>query len=171
MKSYLRIFVGLEKMIIVFANILLLIMVLIIFLQVTLRYCFNSGIPWVEEIATICIVWYGFISIGFGILCKEHIAIHSITSWLPVKICDRIDRFDYILISLYGVFIMIYGTRLMKIVTSQTLPATKWSYSVVYASLPFAGGMFIVFALLVATGFVEKHPEVTCYSDDKQEEK
>lgn len=148
-----------------FSNFLLVFMTIIVFLQVILRYFFDSGIPWVEEIALLCVVWYGFISMAFGLLCKEHIYIEAFTHWLPQPVRRWIDRINYLLIAGFGLFLAYYGLELCRYATRQTLPATKWPYTIVYASLPFAGILFAVYCILVATGAVEKYPQFKCRED------
>ena len=162
MKLFLKAFVFIEKIILYFSYALLAFMTLSTVVQVILRYCFNTGFTWVEEVATVCIVWYGFISIAFGVIGKEHIAIHSLTKWAPKAVRKWWDRFNYLLVGAYGVFMSVYGWRIMKFVVAQTLPATKWSYSIVYAALPFAGALLVIFSLMVATGFVVRHPVDMC---------
>ena len=43
----------------------LIIMVLLVILNVILRYAFNYSLFWSEEVATICFVWSVFSSTGF----------------------------------------------------------------------------------------------------------
>lgn len=149
-----------------FSNLLLIFMTVIVFLQVVLRYFFNTGIPWVEEIALLCVVWYGFISMAFGLLCKEHIYIEAFTHWLPQPVRRWIDRINYVLIAGFGLFLAYNGLELCRFAARQTLPATKWPYSIVYASLPFAGTLFAVYCVLVVAGAVEKHPQFKCQGED-----
>ena len=165
-ENFVKAFVIVEKLILGISYALLIFMTLITFTQVILRYVFNSGIRWVEEVCCLSIVWYGFISIAFGVINKEHIAITSATKWLPKPVKKYWDRFNYLLIGAYGAFMMIYGVKVTKLVVNQTLPATKFSYSFVYAAIPFAGALLLIFSLMVATGYVTKHPELTC-SDEK----
>ena len=162
---FIKVFLLLEKMILGISYALLAFMTSITFIQVVLRYVFNSGIRWVEEICCLCIVWYGFISIAFGVINKEHIAITSATKWLPANVKKWWDRFNHLLIGAYGLFMVIYGKRITALVMRQTLPATKFSYSIVYAAIPFAGILLVLFSLMVATGFVIRHPEITCFDE------
>ena len=165
-KTFLRCFVIVEKAILGISYALLSFMTLTTFVQVILRYFFNSGFRWVEEVCTLCIVWYGFISIAFGIINKEHISITAATRWLPKKVRKYWDRFNYLLVGAYGLFMVIYGSQITQLVVKQTLPATKWSYSIVYASIPFGGALLVIFSLMVATGFVVRHPVVTCLEEE-----
>ena len=162
---FLKVFVLVEKTILGISYALIAFMTGITFIQVILRYVFNSGIRWVEEVCCLCIVWYGFISIAFGVINKEHIAITSATKWLPKNVKKWWDRFNYLLIGAYGLFMVVYGKKITALVARQTLPATKFSYSVVYAAIPFAGVLLVIFSVMVATGFVERHSEVTCYDE------
>ena len=45
----------------ILSGLFLIIMVLLVILNVILRYVFNQGIYWAEEVATICFVWSVFV--------------------------------------------------------------------------------------------------------------
>lgn len=162
---FVNAFVLVEKTILYISYALLSFMTLLAFTQVILRYIFNSGIRWVEEVCCLCIVWYGFISIAFGVINKEHFSITLATHWFPKKVKRYWARIVYLLVGLYGLFMTVFGKRIIALVARQTLPATKFSYSIVYASIPFAGVLLMLFSLMVATGFVIKHPVVTCLEE------
>ena len=69
---------GIHLLLMELAKLFIIAMILIIFANVVLRYAFNSGIIWSEEVALLLAVWFIFISMGLGIKQKLNIVINLI---------------------------------------------------------------------------------------------
>jgi TRAP-type C4-dicarboxylate transport system permease small subunit len=59
----------------VLAMVLLVAMVIIVFMNVVLRYGFNSGIRWSEEVSLVIVIWFTFIAMALGVKENLHISI------------------------------------------------------------------------------------------------
>lgn len=57
--------------------------VIVVILNVILRYVFNTGFYWVEEVATTCFIWSVFIGVSAAYKHKMHIGIDMITTLMP----------------------------------------------------------------------------------------
>ncbi|HZK02228.1 MAG TPA: TRAP transporter small permease [Anaerovoracaceae bacterium] len=68
----------------------ILIMVVVIFLQVVMRYAFNSSLSWSEELARILFIWASWIGISFGQKRSDHIKIVLLTDNLKGKFKDLV---------------------------------------------------------------------------------
>ena len=56
------------------AMVLLVTMVILVFLNVVLRYGFSSGIRWSEEISLVIVIWFTFIAMEIGrASCRERV--------------------------------------------------------------------------------------------------
>ena len=124
-------------------------MVIIVFVQVVLRYVFSIGIRWAEEVTNLCMAWFGFIGIAIDVIEKRHISIEAITNWLPKKALDLLIRFGYVLIAAFGVSMVYGGLTIMKATSYATLPTTKWPASVSYLVLVVGGVLIVLNAILV----------------------
>jgi TRAP-type C4-dicarboxylate transport system permease small subunit len=71
-KKVVNIYDHIEEILLV---VCLLVMVVVIFLQVVMRYGFNSSLSWSEELARILFIWASWIGISFGQKKGEHIKI------------------------------------------------------------------------------------------------
>lgn len=60
----------------------IVIMVMVIFLQVVMRYGFNNSLSWSEELARIIFIWASWIGISLGQKKCEHIKITMLTEKL-----------------------------------------------------------------------------------------
>jgi len=89
-------------------------MVLIIFIQVIMRYVFNNSLSWSEELGKFLFVWLSWIGISIGERRNEHIKITMLVDKLPPfakKICDILAELIVIVIcavtTYYGITLVI----------------------------------------------------------------
>lgn len=67
------------------AGIFMILTVIVVILNISMRYFFNSPIQSAEEIATICFIWSVFIGGGGCFRKKMHMGIDIFTQLLPIK--------------------------------------------------------------------------------------
>lgn len=79
MKKIINIYNKFEE---IFLVILLLAMVILIFVQVCMRYIANYSLSWSEELARILFIWVSWIGISLGQKKGEHIKITMVTDRL-----------------------------------------------------------------------------------------
>jgi len=61
------------------------VMVIVIFVQVIMRYCFNNSLSWSEELGKFLFVWLSWIGISIGAKKGEHIKITMLVDRLPTN--------------------------------------------------------------------------------------
>lgn len=133
-----------------FAMICMVILTIIVFTDVILRYIFKQGFPWTQEIATLMLVWASLIGMAIGVLEKIHISIEMFTSRLSEKAISVLERCNHILIAAFGGTMIYFGLVIMDATKLSTMPATKMPSSVLYIILPLSGVLVLLNALLVA---------------------
>lgn len=133
-----------------FAIICMVILTIIVFIDVILRYIFKQGFPWTQEVATLMLVWFSFIGMAIGVLEKIHISIEMFTSKLPDKAIAALESFNHILIAIFGGAMVYFGAIIMDMTKLSTMPATKLPSSVLYIILPLSGVLVLLNAVLVA---------------------
>lgn len=106
--------------------IMIVAMLLLVFANVVLRYVFNSGIFWSEEIALVLEVWFIFLSLGLGVKHRLHFSINlmpreKISAWLN-RALDLLSDIVFIVI---GAVMILYGSRLVQFTMRSIMPATK----------------------------------------------
>jgi C4-dicarboxylate transporter DctQ subunit len=84
-------------------------MTLITFLQVVLRYVFNTGILWGLEATTYLFGWLVLIGISYGVRVRSHIGIDLLVASLPPKLHRAAGLLVVALALLYTGF-MFYGS-------------------------------------------------------------
>lgn len=133
-----------------FAMICMVVLTVIVFTDVILRYIFKQGFSWTQEIATLMLVWFSLIGMAIGVLEKIHISIEMFTAKLSAKAISVLESFDHILIAVFGSLMVYFGLMIMNMTKLSTMPATKMPSSVLYVILPLSGLLILLNAILVA---------------------
>ncbi len=150
----LKIVNGFHILLMELAKFFIVAMILIIFANVVLRYVFNSGIIWSEEMALLLAVWFIFISMGLGIKQKLNIVINLVPrEKIPQWLNKVLDLLAEIIVIFVGVIMIIYGARLVGFTMTSIMPATKWPAGILYMVVPFAGLITTLEAILHIIGW------------------
>ena len=131
-----------------FAGLLLIAMVAIVFTNVVLRYVFNSGIHWSEEVVLVIVVWFTFIAFALGVKEDLHISINILPKKTPSAIVTAVVFFKYAVEIFCGGILFVYGIKLTRAGTSSVLPATGLSNAVSYLIVPISAVFVVLFAML-----------------------
>jgi len=119
----------------------------IILLQIFSRIFLTESIAWTEEVSRLLFIW--FCAYGSVLACKKnmHIGIDYLYIRANKKVRKFLDFCIYSLITTFGAILLVYGIRLLDIVSNQTTELLRWPSSVYYSSVPVSGALFIIFAL------------------------
>lgn len=94
--------------------------VLVVIINVILRYGFRSGLFWVEEVATVSFIWSVFVGAAAAYRHKMHIGIDLITSLFPERVRELLSIIINLLMVLingyivYLSFLFIQANRLKR---------------------------------------------------------
>jgi len=114
---------------------LLALMTVLTFVQVVLRYAFNSGIVWSLEATTYSFAALVFIGMSYGVRTHTHIAVDLFTRKLPKRL-ERVVNVAAIVACLVYAALMLYGAsvfveRLLVLGNyARDVPAPKWLLTV-----------------------------------------
>lgn len=115
----------------VFMAVALAFMTLLTFVQVTLRYVFDSGFVWSLEATTYTFAWLVLIGMSYGVRTQSHIAVDALTGRLPGG-ARRIAAGLALLLCLTYCGFMLYGSsifveRLMALGNdARDIPVPRW---------------------------------------------
>lgn len=129
------------------ARALLVVMVLLIFTNVVLRYLFNSGIRWSEEVVLVIVIWFTFIAMALGVKEDLHININILPKRTPARIQLGLYALKQILQLALAVVMCYYGTKLAINASRSILPATNLPNSINYIVVPISGAFIGIFSL------------------------
>ena len=121
---------------------LLTIMVLMIIVQVLLRYVLSAPLSWSEEITLLLLVWFAMLAVAVGVYRHSHMAIGVLYDRLPRMGKFWIDLFAQALIVVFAINIAVNAFILVGKSEVQVLPASGISRMWLYLA-PFVGGVLM----------------------------
>lgn len=110
---------------------LLLFMTAMTFLQVVLRYVFNSGFVWALEATTYAFIWMVLLGISYGVRQNAHIGVDVLINALP-RHAKRVVSLLGVALCLIYAAVMLWGSlllvqRLMDLGSNaRDLPIPRW---------------------------------------------
>jgi TRAP-type C4-dicarboxylate transport system permease small subunit len=112
----------------------LLLMVIMVFGNVVLRYAFNSGITASEELSRWLFVWLTFLGAIVALKEHDHLGTDMLTSRLP-RAGKLVCMIVSLLLMLWMCWLIFQGSlEQAKINLGNEAPVTGWSMAIVYAS-------------------------------------
>ena len=115
---------------------LLAFMTCITFIQVVLRYVFDTGWVWSLEATTYSFAWLVLIGMSYGVRTKTHIAVDFVVNKLPTRIRFYVVLFTLILcisyagLMLYGSAMFIQGLYTIGSL-ARDIPVQKWLLTII----------------------------------------
>ena len=128
-----------------FVATLMMIITVLTFYQVVLRYLFNSAPSWSEEMVRFLFIWSSFVAAAIGIREGIHIGIDVFVNLVPRRIARFIEIIVSLVIMVFGAYMIYYGWLVTRMTHSQPSPALGLPMSWVYLSIPVMGVLLIVY--------------------------
>jgi TRAP-type transport system small permease protein len=170
----LKFFSSINKLLTILMVLCLTVMSVLIFGNVVLRYVFNTGIVWAEEMSRFLFVWMIFLGALVAFKENSHLGVDMLTRRLPFAI-KRILFVISNIIVLFTLWIVIDGSWKMTLVNIDNLaPVTKLPYAYVYGIGIIAGigiGLIILFNIYKAIFRSELTEEATIVPEEEEAEK
>lgn len=114
--------------------------VLLIFVQVIMRYVFNHSLSWSEELARFVFIWQTWLGTSLSYRKKAHIYITLLTDKLHGWATTLFDLLANCLLLWFCVFLTKSGFELIQSMQSRHVisPAMQIPMTIVYFSLPIS---------------------------------
>lgn len=142
-------------------------MVVVVTATVIMRYCFNTGIGWAEEVPRLLVTLFTFLACAMGVRDHAHMSVNIIYSHMKKggKGQKALDILTDVAILLCGLFMLYYGwqrcAKLMKL--SGTLPMTGLRTWWQYLPIPLSGFLVTFDSILFLTGILK--PSDTLFTE------
>ncbi|MFD1707887.1 TRAP transporter small permease [Siminovitchia sediminis] len=156
MKPHLHVLNKIEEY---FIGIGILIITLILFLNVVLRYVFNSSIEWAEEFTRYGVVWITFVGSSVCIYKGAHLGIDSLTTYLEKKGYTFHTIIIHAVALIFSLLFLFFSFNItMQVYESgQISPNLGIPMVYVYAAMPVGGAlMSIRFIQQLLEGFSKR---------------
>jgi len=132
-----------------FLSLLLVGMTLLVFSEVVLRFGFNTGIDWSQEVTLYMMAWFVLFGASYGVKVGAHIGVDSFVKIFPKKIRQTMGVLSVAICVAYCVIFMVgawnYLAKLKKInIEMEDLEIQRWMSE----SIIFLGFLFLIFRFL-----------------------
>lgn len=107
----------------------MMIIVAVMFVQVVMRYVFNSSLIWAEELCRYILVWMTFLLAGIAFHRGELVAVELVTGALPPKARLALKILVTLPVVVFLGIIVFYGWRFASRMGIQTIPAIDFIWS------------------------------------------
>jgi C4-dicarboxylate transporter, DctQ subunit len=122
---------------------------LFIAVQVVLRYGFNRGFPWAEELSVYAVIWSTFVAASAALRDGSHLSVDIIELVLRGRTLRFVNRIAFLIVAAFGAALVVLGGELVRRAAefgqlSAALQAPMW---IVYLILPISGALMVVRAV------------------------
>lgn len=131
----------------------------LIVLQVISRYVFHSPFTWTEELARFTLLWFTFISAGFVMARRIHIAVDILASKLGRRAAIAMDVLALLIVVAASAILAWTGAEFAAGANRLLAPATSIPMSLVY-SAAVTGFALICLHAVVHLALTIRHPEL-----------
>ena len=139
---------GLGALLVCAASLLLVAMSVILFAQVIYRYVLELPLPWSEEAARFCLVWFGMLAACVAGQQGVHFSIRWCVNWLPAPQREIVR----IAVLAFGAAVLAFvawkATLYLAVVDGFTATATQLNMFWVYLAIPVGCGALAAIQLL-----------------------
>jgi tripartite ATP-independent transporter DctM subunit len=123
---------------------LMLAALVVAIIQVILRYVFQSGLPWAEEVAVWCFCWAVFLGMGVATGRMAHIAIDTLPRALPPRGRAVLDFFNQAVIAASSVMLVIHGADYVSRAIAAS-PALQMPMKYFFLAVPVGAALNLFF--------------------------
>ncbi|MFS0575593.1 TRAP transporter small permease [Sporosarcina sp. 179-K 3D1 HS] len=135
---FLKIISRLEETVV---NLIMVVLVILTFTNVVLRYVFNYSIPGSVEVSILLFAWIVFVGSSVAIKNKTHIKIDLLEAILPKKYKKIVSLLISIMLVILAACMCFYGFIFTYDVMGETLGASNIPKSLVYLAFPIGFGL------------------------------
>lgn len=117
--------------------------------QVVFRYAVHAPITWSEEFTTLCYQWLSFLGAALAVRYRAHFGVDFLVRHLGPAWQSPLAWLGHLVVWAMGVFMIVYGWRIMESSAAQMYPTLPWSVGTGYSIVPISGVLFLVMDLMV----------------------
>jgi len=123
--------------------------VLLVSAQVTFRYALQAPLIWSEELTTLSYQWVSFLGAALAVRHRGHYGVDFVVRFLGPRWHPPLAWAGHAVVWLLGLFMIVFGGRLVESTASQVYPTLGFSVGVGYSILPLAGVLFLLMDIAV----------------------
>lgn len=140
---------------------IVMVLTMVTFLQVLLRYVLKLPLPWGEELARYLFVWLTFLGSAAAVKTRAHIIMDLVINAVPVTLRKVVNLLAYMIFLAFCGLLIVQGWQLVEMNLGQKSDALKIPMAYPYIVIPLGAFFMAVFLL-------EQVVEVMWARDSKQ---
>ena len=148
---------------------LLIILVMITFVQVVMRFIFNAPFSWAEEVTLMFLVWFGYLCMAVDIYNDSHAALYFLYNRMPPALRKAADLLRHGLLTWLFILMIKYGYQITMLNIAKPQPATRFSQGWLFAPLVVGGILMVVYSIFNFIQVLAK--PVSEYKKESEKEK
>ncbi|MFZ4451497.1 TRAP transporter small permease [Salibacterium aidingense] len=131
-----------EFLLVVFSSI----MVVVIAMQVFMRYVMGDSLSWSEELARYCFIWLVYIGISYGVKKQRHIKVDAMLIFFKQRGKIAMNMLANLIFMIFAIVIIYYGQDIALRIweLGQQSPALHLPMGVVYLATPAGMGLTVI---------------------------
>ncbi|MFA5447944.1 MAG: TRAP transporter small permease [Sphaerochaeta sp.] len=129
-------------------SVALIIVTLITFVQVTMRFLFTAPFSWSEEVTLMILVWFGYLCMAIDIFTDDHAALYFLYNRLSPTLKKAADIMRHGLLAWFFSQMIRYGWMITKLNAPKRMPAAKFTQALMYAPLIAGGILMLIYSLI-----------------------
>lgn len=124
----------------------LALIVIIVFMQVIMRYFFHKSLTWSEEVARFTFLWMVWLGAGYATKKRAHIKIEAFVSRLSPPARRRVDFLSLIIWILFAFFLVYKSTELTRLLfrRHQMSPVLEIPMAWAYMAVPAGSALMLI---------------------------
>jgi TRAP-type C4-dicarboxylate transport system permease small subunit len=128
----------------------------IISVNVIMRYFFSSGISWMEEISKdVLMSAFTFLSMAIGVKLDLHINVDLFPAWTPPWITSVLLKLKHVILAVIGFVFLYYGILLILGIKASIASIPSLPASLQFVMIPLAG-LLIIYDSVMSLFGIEK---------------
>lgn len=133
LRSFDRAFVWLNQFLV---GGLMLVMTVLVFANVVLRYLAGFSLPWVEEITRYMMIWVTYLGAGLALRAGVHVAVELLQDMIPAPLTHVLRTGIAVVILVFLAAVAWYGFSYAQFAMRQTSPVLNIPLGIVYLGIP-----------------------------------
>lgn len=138
------------------AGALMLVMTVLVFSNVVLRYVFDSSLTWVEELTRYMMIWVAYLGAGLALRAGTHVAVDVLQDCLPEPAVRVLRGLIAAMVLVFLAGVAWYGFDYAQFAIKQRSPVLGLSLGLVYLAVPLGCALMGVHLLLGFRRYVRR---------------
>lgn len=134
---------------------LMLVMAMLVFSNVVLRYLFGTSLPWVEELTRYMMIWVAWLAVGLAMREGAHIAIDNFQNSLPAHLARVLRITVFALVLGFFAAVAWFGFKYAIFAWRQQSAVLRLSLGAIYLAIPVGSLLMIVHTLLMSRRLID----------------